>query len=845
MFRLKEAVCLIRSLIFLVGFTGQWALADDYFNPSLIENIGSQVSRPDLSIFEKNGSQVPGTYHVDININSERVANQQAVIFTAVTGPDGRQSLQPCLSSAQLQSWGVKTVPFAQLEQGGCANLSAIPDAKATLLFGQQLLQLSIPQAALSAQARGYVPREQWDPGIIAGLLNYSFNGSEQWNSQNQSRHSGSQFLNLRPGLNMGDWRLRNYSTWSRNNQGETTSKAIYTYVQRDISRLNSQLLLGDSVAPSDVFESVPLRGVQLSSDDEMLPDSVRGYAPVVRGIARTNARVVIRQGGFIIYQNTVAPGAFEITDIYPTGGSGDLLVTVQEADGSEQQLVFPFASLPVLQREGQLKYSLSGGQYRSYDSNAKKLSFSQLTGIYGLHYGLTLYGGTQIAQDYQAGALGVGSNLGALGALSTDVSHSSAKMRGEERRHGQSWRTRYSKNFVETGTNFAIAGYRYSTSEYATLQDVAESYRPQQNLTRRENRYRAEILLNQNLFEERGSLFLSAIREEYWGSGRKMQSISAGYGNSWHGIGYNLNYTYAQNKNQHAGNQQRENDQSFSLSLSVPLSQWLPSTWGSYGMNGGNNQGTSHTVGVSGTALAGNNLNWGVQQGYTHAAHDNPSSNSTNLNASYQGSLAELNAGYSRAPNQQQVNYGVKGSVLVHEGGVTLGQSLGETVMLVKAPGAKGVEVVNHTGVKTDWQGYAVLPYASPYRKNEVALDMDSLPEDTEVSLSSKTLVPTRGAVARAEFDIQIGYRALAILRQRDGTLVPFGAMVSNPAQGKAQGSIVGDNGQVYLTGLAEQGQLLVSWGQGANNRCKVSYHLPEHQLAAGIYKLDHLQCQ
>ena len=134
---------------------------------------------------------------------------------------------------------------------------------------------------------------------------------------------------------------------------------------------LRAQLTLGESSAPGDIFDSIPFRGLQLASDEDMLPDSLKGYAPVVRGIARSHAQVNVWQNGHVIYQTYVAPGAFEITDIYPTGGSGDLYVTIKEADGSEQRLVVPFASVPVLQREGHLKYSLTGGEYRGYGHNA------------------------------------------------------------------------------------------------------------------------------------------------------------------------------------------------------------------------------------------------------------------------------------------------------------------------------------------------------------------------------------------------------------------------------------------------------------------------------------------
>lgn len=50
-------------------------------------------------------------------------------------------------------------------------------------------------------------------------------------------------------------------------------------------------MTLGDSSTDADVFEGIPFRGAMLASDDDMLPESLRGYAPVVRGIARTNAQ--------------------------------------------------------------------------------------------------------------------------------------------------------------------------------------------------------------------------------------------------------------------------------------------------------------------------------------------------------------------------------------------------------------------------------------------------------------------------------------------------------------------------------------------------------------------------
>jgi len=55
----------------------------------------------------------------------------------------------------------------------------------------------------------------------------------------------------------------------------------------------------------------------------------------------------------------------------------------------------------------------------------------------------------------------------------------------------------------------------------------------------------------------------------------------------------------------------------------------------------------------------------------------------------------------------------------------------------------------------------------------------------------------------------------------------VPFGAMVTK--DDSTNGSIVAENGQVYLTGLPQSGKLTVSWGNGENANCSVTYSLPE----------------
>ncbi|XUT80355.1 fimbria/pilus outer membrane usher protein [Jejubacter sp. L23] len=827
----KKISSMLLGILFASGMTTQ-ALAKAQFNPALLERQGSDRPRVDLSAFEEDAQQ-PGIYHVDVVVNRQDQETRD-IAFMLKADTDGKKRLWPCLSEDDLIRYGVRVDGFPALNTAAkCVDLNAIPDADAQLIFSEQRLILSIPQAAMTNQARGYVPPEKWDEGISAFWLNYSFSGANYYAKKPGARDSDNQYLNVRPSLNIGPWRLRNYTTWSRSSHGDSHWDTIYTFLQRDIVALKSQLTLGESSSPSDIYDSVSFRGVQLASDDEMLPDSLKGYAPVVRGIARTNAQVIIRQNGYIIYQSYVAPGAFTISDMYPTGGSGDLYITIKEADGTEQHMVVPFASVPVLQREGRMKYSLTSGTYRSYqNNNSEHTFFTQGTGIWGLPYGFTIYGGTQLSSRYQSVVGGLGKNLGMLGALSLDMTQSWGKPKDEGRQQGQSWRVRYSKNFVDTGTNFAIAGYRYSTRGFYTLNEVMDSwYNSDEDygLWQERRRNRAEMTLSQNLWQGAGALTFSLIGEDYWNNSRQMRSVSVGYNNSWEGISYSVNYSYNRNSykqdigfDEHSG-RVYDKDQILAFSINIPLERWLSNTWASYSINTQRHGDTSQTVGLNGTALADNNLNWSVQESRTN--HGEGSGG--NLNADYQATYGEVNAGYAWDKNSRRVSYGIKGAAMLHEDGITLSQPLGETVALVKAPGVSSTRVINQTGVKTDFRGYTVVPYMSAYRRNEIALDPETLADNVELEQTTRSVVPTRGAVVRADFSGRVGQRVMVKLTRPNGLPVPFGATVTPEGEGSSYSSIVGDDGEVYLSGLQESGTLGVSWGNTADSQCRASYRI------------------
>ncbi|VXD00396.1 putative outer membrane protein [Enterobacterales bacterium 8AC] len=791
------------------------AKAEDFFSPYSLDKRGMQsiADIDTLDVFAKQSGQMPGKYAVEVYLNNDFI---ELAEINFVNADDGK--LSPELTKKQWLDWGVN--PNVSSELAGLADEAKIdkithyiPDATVKFDFSQQKLLIGVPQIAIKSTARGYVSPEQWQQGMPAFTLNYGLSGSKTW--QEGSAGQNANFLSLQSGANLGAWRLRNYSVYSQSDT-ERHWQSISTSLTRDIATLKSQFTVGQVASSGEIFDSFPFTGVRLASDDSMLPYSLRGFAPVVKGIAKSNAKVTVQQNGYVIYQTYVSAGPFEITDLYPTSGSGNLEVSVEEMDGSVQTFITPFSSVPIMQREGQLKYALSGGKYRENSGHAKEPQFFQPTLSYGLPWNTTLYGGGLFSSDYSALALGVGLNLGSAGALSFDVTNAKTDFTHETSR-GQSYRFQYAKSLLNSGTSVTLAGYRYSTEGYYDFSEANDDILAQ---TRINKRSRLQANVSQTLGSY-GSVYLNSYQQDFWGRSGTEKTVSAGFNSNWNAVTYGVNYAYSDMP----GNGKANHLMAFNMS--IPFDAWLPNSRINSSIGTDNRGTTNMQLGLSGNALD-NTLNYGIQQ----SLGNRDQQSNGNLTLSYRGNNGIVNGGYSYNSQSQRLNYGMQGGMVLHPEGVTLSQPLGETVAIVRAPDAENVAVKNRTGITTNALGYAVVPYLTPYQRNNIQLDVESLGNNVDLASTSATVVPTRGAVVWADFETHIGWRALIKLVAQ-GQNIPFGAVVSlvNTDSAKAEivTGIVGDNGEVYLNGLPEKGRLQVKWGERSNQQCWADFSLPK----------------
>jgi len=798
------------ALFMLCGARSAWA--DDYFDPAALELSSPQQQRADLHYFAKTGGQQPGTYPVSVWVNGQEVSSD------TLTFVDDDGKLKPVLTTAQLAEYGVNVSAFssfARLREGETFTRIGryIPDASSQFDFSTQRLNLSIPQAAMNVQSRGYVDPARWDEGIPAAFVDYTLSGSQ---TQQSTNNGHSTFLNLRSGINLGPWRLRNMSSM----QYDTTRRwhSLNTYLQRDVTSLKSQLRMGDTYTSGEVFDSVQFRGVQLMSNDEMLPDSKRGFAPVIRGVAHSNAKVTVSQHGYVIYETYVSPGAFAIKDLYPTAQSGDLEVNVKESDGSERTFTQPFSSVAFMLREGRLKYSLSAGRFHSGQDQSRSPTFVQSTLFYGLPAEFTLYGGTQLAEDYHAMALGVGHSFGEFGSLGTDLTLAGTTSPSGKRYSGHSLRAQYQKSVAQTGTTFSLASYRYSSSGFYDFSEamVLES----RYCLVDTKRSREEISLNQAL-GDLGNLSLSAYSQDYWHSQSSDKTLHAGFYSAWKGISWGLGYYYTRSSGH------SNPDRSWSFNINIPLGGALTDSSVSYTTSSDNHGYTSHQMAMYGSLPHSPNLYYSVQQGYANQGQRSNSGASLN----YRGGYGDAQVGYRHDRDSNQLTWGASGSLVAHPHGITLGQTLGDSFAIVRAPGAANVAIQNGSNLHTDWRGYAVVPTLTPYHKNIITLDTESMTSDTDVDQVGATVIPGGGAVVEANYQTRLGNRVLFTLR--DGqSLVPFGASAQLADDATALTGMVADGGKVYLSGIPDDGNLAVRWNAaGVAHQCAVHFHITDAQ--------------
>ncbi|HCR3451258.1 TPA: fimbria/pilus outer membrane usher protein [Citrobacter werkmanii] len=803
--------------------------------------LGLPTDTVDLNMIN-SGGQLPGIYRVTVWINDRQVDNRDIEfrMIKVADAPDSVRTLQPCLTSAQLLRYGVDTLSNPTLlSEGGqkgrkntCSLLSGLKGATSVFDFNQQKLQLIIPPDMLLPSSGEIAPPQLWDDGIPALLLSYQYGVQITELRGDYSGRSKRHYLQLRPGVNIGAWRMR--SVLTRQNTDSWTR--LYAWAERRIEGLKSRLTLGEQFSDGlGISEGVPFRGVQIATDKEMIPYAQRAFTPVIEGIAHTQARVEVSQSGYVLTSVTVPAGPFRLNQLPVVPSDGDLQVTVYESDGTRREFTVPYTTPAIAGYPGSLQYNLLAGQYRSSDPTIKTQGLLVGEVMYTLPVNLTGYSGVQVSDKYNSLTLGGGMSFGQWGAVSADGSFSDGKRKHAPAREGYRLRLRYSKSVVGTSSYFNFSTERMSDG-YQTLSDTLDSWCKNDCRSYDHGiQQRMALSMSQGLGDW-GRVGLNISRQTWRPNGDKLMSWGGNYTVLFRqNISASLNWNRARRLVQ---NKQAETENIINLMFSVPLgNSGVESSW----QMTHSREKTDYQAGFQGMAMD-NRLAWSAYERTGGKGGDSHMSSSASL--SWAGRYGVTSGYYSDSATDRSYNLDTDGGLILTRHGLTAGQVLGDTtpLALVSVPGISGIPAGTWRGVRTDYRGYAIVSYLHPYMENSVEIRPDTRNQHAEPEYTSATTIPTRGAVTYVPFPVQRGEMLLLTLTQRGGVPVPFGAVVTTGEEPVSTG-IVDETGEVYLRGVDRVTTLTVRWGQGDAETCSLQVDLNKHKKnASGLYRFSEI---
>ncbi len=810
---MKKIIILFACLIFIPRISS----AEEFiFSNSMLEMNG--ISNADT--INGDGSFFPeGNYTVDVYLNG-KFLSQREMMFRKKgkkLSPLFPKSLVESLSLRDKRCLHKKNVPIS-LE-------ACIPSARVETDLSSLRINVTVPQSLMEQKPAGYIPVSEFDPGIVTLFSNYTVNQYVSHTSGSGS--DSSTYLGLNSGLNLGMWQFRQQGNFNRN-QKRSQWQSSRMFVQRALPFARSEFSAGQLSSSAETFSSLSYNGISLKSDNRMLPSSVSQYAPVVRGNARTNARVEIFQKKNKIYETTAPPGSFKIDTLSPVSYGGDLRVIVTENTGEVSEYTVPYSVLPGSVRPGQFNYSFSTGRLRDY---AHDNQFAELGSSFGFSNLVTGNGGLRVGKGYKA-LNGGGVYSSALGAIGSGVTWSDARLNNGSHSQGWMFDASYSKSIDPTNTVISFAGYRYSTRGYRDLQDIValnNSDRPpdaaEGGSYQQKNRLQATISQSLNTL---GNVYLSGSSQTYYDGRTRDSSWQAGYSKTlMRGINvdFSLSRQYQMRINRDDNPFSRRDERKkeyfketqFALNVSIPLgrSAYSGNLNTSYVHD---SSGQSYQTSLSGTAGDDNDVQWGVNYSRSQLGNNTYGGNlSTSL------PKARVSTTVSRSGKNIQGSLSANGAVAVHSGGVTFGQSIGDTFALVEARGAEGARVMNTQDVRVDGTGFAIIPGLMPYRTNTISLDApDEIGTDVDILDSQRIVVPYAGAAVKVRFKTRRGIPVMMQVKREDGSYVPLGSDITDDSGSSV--ATVSQAGNAYLR-LQNGTPLTAHWSQSKADSCEIKY--------------------
>lgn len=697
--------------------------------------------------------------------------------------------------------------------EAGCTSFAnAYPAIQITLRPNREALDLTIPYD-LQAPQNQSVDLSSYASGGTAALLNYNLLTQR---SEFGGRSRDYLSAQIDAGVNVADWIVRSRQSFTSTEQGSKLQH-LYTYAQHTLRDASAILQVGQIDVSNALFAGVPLSGVQLMPETALQQKA--GGGARVEGIARTQARVEVRQNNVLVYSTVVSPGSFSLENVPLLSARLDAQVTVIESDGVARDFTIPAAALNIGQQGATPGYSLALGKIRTQGAEEQRQPYVVTgSGSWPLARVGTLTAGALSAGGY--GALGASVDA-AIGKQAT-VSAQTTFAHSDPASGVQTTLSASARLMPSLSTSWSASQRSYG------YRDLMQVLAPTSQASI-DAQYKTQYTGSLNW----QSASLGALGASYTSSSQFMGRTTERAFLTW-----NRKFGPASvslNLERNLGSRQlaRDDGTSYYLNLSLPLDGKRTLSASSSQSQARQRHAVAYSESVSDTLnyqVSANHDAQGRQSGVAASVGMLPRYLRANL------SYAHAIGGYTNYAGAFQ------GGVAAHAQGITFSpHPLGDTFGIVTLGDLSGVRINTPAGPTwTDAWGNAVVPRLTPFGKSNITVATKTLPKRIDVANGAREVHAGRGSVSRIAFDV-VDVRRFLLNVRSDAFALPKGASVVD-ANDQFITTVLDDQ-TVFLGSGQDHSDLRVSLPTGES--CRLEFDVPKSADADTYYENLEATCR
>ncbi len=652
---------------------------------------------------------------LEVTVNHE----QQDEAIVALRDGAGRVFV----AAADLARWRLRLPDAAPTTYQGerYYPLSAFKGLVATVDDQAQTLSIEAPPAMFAATQIDAMapPVPVPQRSAVGGFLNYTFLATRA-----DTATTGA-----------GSFELGAFGRW-----GTATTTAVASTVA------------GKTDARAGAWgNAVRCGGVQYATDFATQPNLVLTPGQFVAGQATIPSTVDVFVNNALVTQQAVRPGPFDITNIPPITGPGNVTLVIRDELGREQVITRPFYASPVLLRAGLTDFS--------YDLGFVRENF----GIASDDYGPWIASGTyrrgisdRWTGEVRAEAQARLANAGiASDVLIDDFGVFSASAAGGRNPLGSGGRVSLGFDRQSPGLSFTVQG-AWASPHFRLVGDTDSQLVVERQL----------LASAGYTFGRYGTLSVAYVARSY----HEQPSTTIG------SLGYSFNldrwgYFGVSVSRVRAEDRSTQVNATWTLPIGTSTSAALSVDRVRSTAPGADRD--ERTLSIQ------RNLPLGEGFGYRLRASDQ---GPRQAEIDYQNRYGTYSAEVAQAQGQTGERVSASGGVGFIGGNMFLSRTINDSFGLVRLPGYPDVRVYseNQEIGRTDAAGELVVPRLLPYQKNTVRIEQGDLPFDAEFDVLARDAVPYARSGVVVEFAVRPARGALIKIMQDDGAPVRVRRYVS-----------------------------------------------------------------